>query len=145
MQFCLDYCCCRSSEFFSTSISFDISETFPCRWFIVFSFSFLSVSYWSVFLVINSTGSLKSFSYNSPLICELWVFSCISFISLTLFSTFSKQLNSIWRRSGESILVAKALSTSGFSSKLPSLGVFFVLHCPIDHYGLSSLKLVKIM
>ena len=88
MQFRLEYCCCRFSEFFSTSNSFDISETFPCKLFIMFSFSFLSASYWLIFLVIYSTASFSSLICNSPLFYELWVFPCISCISLTLFSTF---------------------------------------------------------
>ena len=47
---------------------------------------------------------------------------------LNTFLNVWKQLNSIWRHSGESILVVKTLSTSGFSSKLPSLAFFVVLH-----------------
>ena len=81
MQFRLEYCCCRSSELFSSSNSFDSSETFPCKSFIIFSFSFLSPLYWSNFLVINSAALFNSLSYNSLLTCDLWVFSCISCIS----------------------------------------------------------------
>ena len=48
MQFRLDYCCCRSSEFFSTSISFEISVTF------VFS---LDIKHWEVKEYFFALGS----------------------------------------------------------------------------------------
>lgn len=91
MKSLIEYYCCWSSNSFYISNSFDISETIPCRWCVIFSFYL---------------------SWSSPLICEPRVSSCISYIFLIFFLAFHKQLNNISRHTGKSILLRKTLSAS---------------------------------